>query len=535
MRSRPPFAPLAAVVAAAVVSCSHAASEPELPTVVQTAEGPVRGRITSDPDARGQVRVFLGIPFAAPPIGGNRFRAPQPVAPWVDTLDAKGFGRPCAQVLGLAPVFNGGSAEDCLYLNVWTPPRAAKSPRPVMVWIHGGAFIAGSAADSYYDGAHFVEATDVVLVSLNYRLGPFGFLGHPSVGGNFGLLDQRAALEWVRRNIAAFGGDPANVTLFGESAGGVSVSLHMLSPESAPLFHRAIAESGPPSLVGLASVDEATQMADDLARALGCAAGDFVCLRGKPVADVATALKWDKQPVGGFLEGSVKVAVWWPIVDGAVVKRPPEELLRDGALAHVPFLLGTMSEEGKVFHAGFVGDIPLTSAAEYAPAVSRAFGAAAPAVLARYPVSQFASPNDALAHILTLASFACPTRRMARASVKAGNATFLYQMTRPSHGGSISSLGPVHASDIAYLFDTTTALTGGPGEDGGPLVTAMQGYWKRLAATGDPNGGTEVAWPRFGADEPHVVLNIPVTTAAHLDADECDFWDTIPAVKIVSY
>jgi para-nitrobenzyl esterase len=530
------------VVTLLLCACRSPSADALAPLVVRTTEGPVRGEIARDEDRGTEVRVFRGIPYAAPPLGDLRFRPPEPPKAWTEERDATRFGPACAQVLGIAPLFDDRSSEDCLYANVWTPTHLLNRSLPVMVWIHGGAFLAGAASDPYYDAAHFVEATGVVLVSFNYRLGPFGFLGHPQVGANFGLYDQRLALAWVKRNAEAFGGDPENVTVFGESAGGVSIALHLLSQDSSALFRRAAIESGPPSLVGLGNMDDAAKMADDLARAVGCTPGDFACLRAKPPAALATALHWAKEPTGGSLEGSVPVAVWWPIVDGAMVKKPPEDMLREGAIAKLPLLLGTLSQEGGLFHAGFLGDIPIKSADEYLPSLQRAFGDAANAIAARFPASSAADPNRALAQITTLSSFTCPTRRVARACATAGNATYLYQMTRPSRGGSISTLGPVHASDIAYLFDTTSVLTGGPGDDGRPLVSAMEGYWSSFAASGDPNafagagGGAAPLWPRFAAgDEAHLVLDVPIATGAHLSQADCDFWDTMPAPKLVTY
>jgi para-nitrobenzyl esterase len=229
-------------------------------------------------------------------------------------------------------------------------------------------------------------------------------------------------------------------------------------------------------------------------------------------------------------------------VDGATVKKAPEDMLREGSIAKVPLILGTLSHEGGMFHAGFIGDIPIKSANDYLPSLQRAFGDAANAIAARYPASSAADPNSALAGITTLSSFTCPIRRLARASAAAGNATYLYQMTRPSRGGSISTLGPVHASDLAYLFDTTTALTGGPGDDGRPLVSAMEGYWSSFAVGSDPgdyagrSGGAAPPWPRFAAgDEAHLVLDVPIAVGAHLSQTDCDFWDTMPAPKLVTY
>jgi len=257
-----------------------------------TDSGPIEGALL------GTSRVFLGVPYAEPPVGSLRWRPPAPKTPWQEPRVSIARGPTCAQGSPLDGAFATGSSEDCLTLNVWTPERPGSAPLPVLVWIHGGGYILGSGGDGAYDGQAFSETTHSVVVTINYRLGPFGFLAMPELkqedpalpsSGNYGLQDQRAALAWVKANAAVFGGDPERITIFGESAGGASVCQHMASPASAGLFARAIIESGPCDLIS----EEADAFAQgaDFAAALGCSGADMLgCLRAKSTEQVITAL-----------------------------------------------------------------------------------------------------------------------------------------------------------------------------------------------------------------------------------------------------
>jgi para-nitrobenzyl esterase len=507
-------------------------AQPEtLPLEVTTAEGPVRGTASADLGAR----TFLGIPYVAPPTGARRWKLPTPVTAWSATRDATAYGNACPQ-----PKWSGLTSptdEDCLTLNVFTPAKqtAGAPAMPVMVWIHGGGFTTGSSSDQPYDASELSVATGAMIVTINYRLGVLGFLAHPSVGANFGLWDQKAALDWVQRNASAFGADPGNVTIFGESAGAQSVGFLATAPGMVAkgLFQRAILESGPPGNLALPDLDQGTKEAADLARAVGCAAGDFDCLRAQPADTLVGALKYtaDAQPVGGFTQGSVNFKIWFPTVDGMMVAASPNGSFRDGTAAQVPYLIGTMKQEGESFHHGILfGDKKLTSADQYQPVLNAWLGDVNGAKVGqRYPLDAFGGdPNKALARIDTLAGFVCPARTMARAARDAGRTTYVYSFARSPEGGLGALVGAGHGMDLVFLFDVDNPLIGQPGDAARDLVDAMQGYWGSFARTGAPSHAGSPAWPAFGATEPHLVLDVPISTGAALEKPECDFWDTMP-------
>lgn len=510
-----------------------------LPIEVTTAEGPVRG-VTSEESG---VRSFLGIPYAAPPTGARRWKKPEPVTAWTETRDANAFGKRCPQpntTTALAGTDNVD--EDCLTLNVYTPAKKSGdgAALPVMVWIHGGAFTTGSSRDDLYEGTKLTAATGAMLVTINYRLGVLGFLAHPSIGANFGLADQKAALEWVQRNASAFGGDPKNVTIFGESAGSQSVALLATAPDTANkgLFHRAVCQSGATGLLKLLDMEQGAKEAADLAKVMGCAEGDFECLRGKPANELVVALKHtaESQPAGGLLQGSVKVKPWVPIGDGASAIAVPDDAFKNGTAAKVPYIIGTTKKEGGLFHTGILGDKKLGPSDDYVATLKTWLGDEQGARVAeRYPASAFGNdPNEALARIDTLAFFVCPARVMARSARDAGNPVFLYTLLRGPNGGLASGLGPVHASDLVFLWDSDTGTAGRAGDDARDLVAGMQGYWASFAKTGTPSHATSPAWPAYGADEKHVVLDAPISTGEALEKDDCDFWDTVAQPDLVS-
>ncbi len=350
-------------------------------TLIRLPDGMVQGEID------GGARRFLGIPFAAPPVGELRWRPPVPPVPWEGVLEATKFGGRCAQRTTTISV--GSEDEDCLYLNVWAPDPAPATPLPVMVWFYGGGNESGSASEPLpfgiegisYDGRVLAEARHVIVVTINYRVGVFGFFAHGSLAtedprntGNQGLLDQRAALDWVRENIIAFGGDPKNVTIFGESAGGYDVCLYLVSPGSRGLFHRAIAESpGAPTGHGARTVPgpktqavggctnrlqtaaEAEDKAEGLIAEVGCAGAEDVlaCLRSVPVADLIRVAR------GNFAAS----------VDGNVVRDQPRTLLEAGDVARGPYILGANADEGTLFF--FTSGLPpVTTEEEYLEGVT---------------------------------------------------------------------------------------------------------------------------------------------------------------------
>lgn len=494
------------------------------PLVIATDKGPVEGYLN------GATRTFLGVPFAAPPTGDLRWKPPQPHEAWTENFQASKKGNGCAQLNPLNAKFDASSGEDCLTLNVWAPEKPSSGALPVMVWIHGGAFVLGSGSEAAYDGQIFSETTGAIVVGVNYRLGPMGFLAlpdlksedpaHPS-SGNYGLEDQRLALEWVKANIAAFGGDPGNVTIFGESAGGISTCLHMVSPKSKGLFHRAIIQSGPCDTV----TDEADAVAQGatFVEALGCkdAPDVLACLRGKEVEEVMTALPTSTD----FLGSSTK---WFPVQDGWNVTETPSKTLASGNFEKVPTILGSNADEGTLFLALAGTTIPDDATFEMmADQLAPGKGAE---VVAKYPSAQYGSAQAAATAAIGHAAFVCPTRRAARALEAAGVPTFLYHFTYAPPGALLGDdLGAFHSSEVKFVFGNPgQLLPKAPNEEEAPMSQAIMGYWSRHAATGDPNSKAGLAWPSYDtASDQNIVLDLELSVQSGLQKDLCDFWDGV--------
>lgn len=493
------------------------------PTLVETDKGKVEGTVV------GSTRAFLGIPFAAPPTGDLRWKPPAPHEPWAETLAANKKGRRCAQMGALSGTLDTATGEDCLFLNVWAPEKPAASTLPVLVWIHGGAFTLGSGSDPDYDGQAFSEATGTVVVSINYRLGPLGFLAlpelkaedaaHPATG-NYGFQDQRFALEWVKANIAAFGGDPGNVTIFGESAGGISTCLHMVSPTSKGLFHRAIIESGPcDSTVPEA---DATAQGATFVDNVGCAGetDPLACLRARPLEDVMNALPASND----FLGGEVR---WFPIVDGLHIPDTPGDLFAAGSFEKVPVILGSNADEATLFFVLANTQVPDDAAFEaLAEMLVPGMG---PDIVAQYPSAEYGSSKAAAAAAVGDAAFVCPTRRQARVLAAASVPTYLYHFTYDPGATLLGELGAFHSAEIKFVLGNPGQLL--PGALEGEEIAmsgAIQGYWSRLADKGDPNGEGAVAWPEYkeSSDE-NIVLDLTISKQAGLRKAQCDFWDGV--------
>ena len=316
-------------------------------TVTETATGRLQGVIVE-----GSIKAFRGVPFARPPVGALRFAPPQPAEPWSGIRSADTFGPVSLQgTIGLG--FMGAGAqtqgEDCLYLNVWTPDLGGR--RPVMVWVHGGAFLLGAGSEPLYDGSQLASRGDVVVVTVNYRLGALGYLAHPALRddatgacGNWGLLDQIAAIEWVRDNAEAFGGDPSQITVFGESAGSMSVTTIMAAPRARGLFRRAIAQSGAPVV---ATAEEAAATAERVIDALGVRHDQLREVPAKRFLDVQQQIMLADQRPGGSLSGDVMA--FRPTVDGAVLPRDPRVVFADGEAAGIELMIGTNRDEMKLF------------------------------------------------------------------------------------------------------------------------------------------------------------------------------------------
>ncbi len=502
------------------------------PLEVQTDSGGVRGVM------QGETRAFLGVPYAAPPVGELRWRPPQRAAAWEGVRDAVQTGLQCPQSFSLG---GPGGDEDCLFVNVWSPPDA--SGRPVLVWLHGGAFIFGSGGDSYYNGKHLAETYDVVVVTVNYRLGALGFLAHPAFAaedpsypssGNWGLDDQLAALQWVQRNIEKFGGDKTRVTLFGESAGGFSTCVHYLSPRSAGLFHAAISESGLCSSM-LTEPSKAAAEADGVATAtsLGCTgtgAAAAACLRSKTADQLLAATAPPpilQQPHGGPFYGTGNFLATLPNVDGFVIAKPLRQLFAGGNFEARPLLLGANRDEGTIFHSSLFA-LEVTDEADYRAAITRRFGAGnVDAIVAQYPVASYASANRALAEVTGDAFFVCSARRSALGATAAGASVYAYSFQRELTNTFMQGLGVFHIAEVPFVFGTEGAFPLGRIGDAGQVVAdAVQGYWTRFAASGDPNGVGATEWPTYTGGR-HLVLDASVTAGMAYKAAACDFWDAV--------
>ncbi len=489
-------------------------------SVVRTASGLVRGTVGSS------FREFLGIPFAAPPVGDLRFRLPQPAASWTGTRDATHFGSPCPQVAGIfSPNGRGSTNEDCLFLNVFTP-NPVGFRRPVMVWIHGGGFVAGSA--SQYDASVLTAKGQAVIVTINYRLGPIGFLALPGLSaesrdgssGNYGLEDQQAALHWVRENVAAFGGDPFDVTIFGESAGGLSVCDNLVSPRAAHLFQRAITESGP-CAARQATLAAAEAVSEAAAARVGCTdpATQVACLRALPVSTILTS--------GGFPA---------PNIDGAVLPQQVPAAITAGEFNQVPVMEGTNHDEDRLFVAlqfDLAGH-PVT-AAQYPLLVQGLAGANAPRVLAQYPLSSFSSPSLAWATVVTDSRFACGAL-LADGLLSAHVPTFAYEFNDRNAPEFIVTdpvmpLGAFHASELPFIFQpnaTISATFFTPAELA--LSDQMISYWTRFAAIGSPSGPGTPHWFRFSTHTDTFQSLAPAATGriTTFAADHnCVFWASV--------
>jgi para-nitrobenzyl esterase len=503
------------------------------------AEDPVRvdGGMVSGA-ASGEVRAYKGIPFAAPPVGDLRWRPPQPVKPWEGVRACEEYGPWCPQPKPMVGRELGTMKEDCLYLNVWTAAKDTVEKRPVMVWIHGGGFTTGSGAMASYDGAALARE-GAVVVTINYRLGPIGFFGHPllskespkGLSGNYGFLDQIAALEWVKRNIAAFGGDPGCVTIFGESAGSASVCRLMVSPLAEGLFHRAIAQSGGAHgrnrhlRERREEMDPLEKLGEAIARDLGCdrAEDPLAALRGKTAEEILAA----SNPAQGLFGKGNKFG---PVVDGWALPEDPGLLWDQGKHAKVPFLLGTNADEGTIF----LQQLQIRNAAGYQMTVRALFREEADTLLKLFPAATDADVPGALNRLVGVGSFVSPARILARASARDGAPTWLYHFTRVPDSPFMRRLGAFHALEIPYVFGNFA----GAGlrmvfrDRDRDLSKSMRAYWLNFARTGDPNGGGLPAWPAYSAEKDgHLELGDEVRAGAGLYREACDAIDAARAKR----
>jgi len=432
---------------------------------------------------------FKGVPFAAPPVGDLRWKAPQPVVPWEGVRKAAAFAPGPMQDTEFGKSINGDApvSEDCLYLNVWTGAAKTDEKRPVMVWIYGGGFGIGMTSSAVYDGTNLAKQ-GVVLVSVAYRVGPMGFLAHPGLSaesgqgsGAYGIMDQIAGLKWVKENIAQFGGDPDNVTIFGESAGGISVSMLAASPAAKGLFHKAISESGGNMTPPRVTLKQAEAQGAAYLKRLG--ADDIAAARALSAEEVQK----DTKGMGGF----------WPVADGVTVLADQYAAYEAGAFNDTPILVGTNSDEGGMFVA------QKTSPADFEKTVRRQYAAGAAAILKAYPHATEAEATRSSKDLFRESTFAWPTWAWAKLQSQKGRGkVYAYYF---DHRTAATPDGAGHASELPFVFHNLGGA-GGMGTDAEnpddvALADLMSAYWVNFAKTGDPNGAGLPAWPAFTVED----------------------------------
>ncbi|MFD7334503.1 carboxylesterase/lipase family protein [Streptomyces violascens] len=514
---------LALTVAALCAQLLTAPAAPAAPAPVRPVVTTGQGRLAGQP--HDDAEEFLGIPYAAPPVGNRRFRPPESPARWSGTRDAVHQAPACTQFSPFGLRDPQDTSEDCLYLDVYRPRNTRPGDRlPVLFWMHGGAYSQGTGAQ--FGGRTMADLTHTIVVSINYRLGRLGYLAVPELtrdnalgSGSYGLMDQLAALGWTRDNVRAFGGDPADITIWGQSAGSASVCAMLASPRAAGLFSKAILQSGPCTLIPAPSAADRAEEDRAYAAGAGCpdAATRASCLRRLSPAQLVAAAGTHPAQGPAFGDGLLPVQ--------------PSEAISSGTWNRVPVVIGSTRSESRFFVALTQ---PHLTAQEYTDQITATYGPAAPHVLARYPLSAYPSPYEAMSALLTDSTFACQTSVTAR-TLAAQVPTYVYEFDDPGsptlYGAQVPGLDMAngHSADLAYLHDFTMADR--------PLTPAQQAFgdrmklrWGAFARTGSPNvpGGTR--WSTAGSPRTVLVLNPQNThTSTTFAADHrCDFWAGLP-------
>lgn len=509
-------------------SAYFSAAQPALAAgdlTIATSAGPVAGT------TRNSIDSWLGLPFAAPPVGELRWQPPQPVKPWTAPIKAETLANSCAQGADLGAFARAGGSEDCLYLNVYRPLKSAETAQklPVFVWIHGGALQVGQGGD--YDPTKLALQGKNIVVTLNYRLGVLGFLSQPALDaeghkfGNYGLMDQQAALRWVQKNIAAFDGDPSNVTIAGESSGGNSVMAHIAAPDSTGLFQHVVAMSGGgimsryPTFGAPRPLDVAREAGVAFTIAAGCTNEDAACLRSLPVKRI--------------LEIQPSYALNEFIIDGQVLPMHPADAYKKGKINHVTLINGSTRDEGRFFVAlpEIMTGKTLTER-DYPEWIKNQYGSAlAPKVLAEYPLKNYDNPSEAFAAAATDSMFSCTARAMSR-SLENKIPVYAYEFgdrTAPSYVEPTSfPLLAAHTFELAYVFpgfngasDIKVKLT--PAQE--KLSSEMVSYFANMAKMDT----RQQEWPRYSAKADNfMTFALPkarVISGRFAGTHHCEFWD----------
>ena len=511
-------------------------------TPVTVTGGQIRGALS---DTSSEVVAFKGIPYAAPPLGDLRWRPPQPVIAWDGIRDATATRPGCLQAGDAGEPLS----EDCLFLNVWAP-RETVEPLPVMVWIHGGGYRLGSSSRWTYDGAP-LSSTGVVLVTINYRLNVFGFFAHPALSGesehgasgNYGLMDMVSALEWVRSNIATFGGDPDRVTIFGESAGGGSVMSLMIVPQAGDLFHRAIAQST--YVPGWDRALRSPARGWESAEAQGLRVADAVGAVGDNPLTTMRALPADELLEAADVGAGNVIAragnVWAPNVDGWFIPEDPLLMYRAGRQHRVPLIAGMTGNEGSVFRSR----TGVESVDDFELYVSTHYEAVAPDLQKHYDVTSNDAVTRGVDHLLHDMIFAGPVRVQLRAQARVMAPAWLYEFAQVPPTPMGERFGAHHAGELSYVFGLATRAADHAGEGTSPppvdgawsdadrrLSATMMAYWTRFAATGDPNRDGLPDWPAFDLNtDQYVTLADPIVVGTGLHREGAHLFDQFEAAR----
>ena len=498
------------IVLFAAIACNAAAASVG---EVRVESGALKGAVA------GGVVAFKGIPYAAPPTGRNRWRAPQPVAPWKGVRLAAAYASDCMQLpfpsdaapLGTQP------AEDCLYLNVWAPVQRLHGKLPVMVWIYGGGFVNGGSSPAVYDGTHFAES-GVVFVSFNYRVGRFGFFAHPALTkedpnallGDYGFLDQIAALKWVRKNIAKFGGDPGNVTLFGESAGGGSVLTLMATPLARGLFHKGIIESGG-GRTGLGPMRRVRESGPNLpsGEAVGIAFAEKAGIKGEDAAALAAlrALPADRVCDRLNMASMGNPTYAGPMLDGKIVAESPEQALLAGHAMKIPVIAGANSNDIGFFSARSLDEL-------FAP-----FGANREKAQAVYRPDRTVEFRKTATLVAADRMMVEPARFVVRTIAATGQRAYEYRFSYVAESLRKTWTGALHATEIPFVFDTVAARYGKdltPADEA--TAKAALAYWVAFAKTGNPDGEGRPHWPAYNDNDDELMNFTNAGPVAERDA-----------------
>lgn len=501
------------LLASLVTVASAAVADP-----VHVEQGLVSGVTGKNPD----VRVYRGIPYAAPPVGDLRWRAPQPAAAWQGVREAKEYSNECWQTPypAAASIYQsklGPLSEDCLYLNIWSSAKSAKNRLPVMFWIHGGGFTRGSGTGAAYDG-EILAGKGVVVVTINYRLGAFGFFAHPALtaesghhaSGNYGLMDQIAALQWVKKNIAAFGGDPGRVTIFGESAGSWAVCALMASPTATGLFQRAIGESG-------GSFSPMTSLAD------AEKAGEKVAASILSQSTAQDALKALRAVSAEALLKATDSETARAIVDGFVLPQSVSEIFAQGKQNDVPLLVGNNADEG----TALVPQAATMKAAMFVGGVRTRYGPLADQLLKVYPGDSDEQAVRSFYSAYRDQVFGWEMRTWARMQTKTGHhSVYRYYFSRVPPGPLSQRLGAFHAAEVAYVFGTFPWPFSWDDTDH-KLSDAITSYWVNFATTGNPNGEGLPRWPEYSAQsDQSLELGDKISVRSEINKAGLDFFDS---------